>query len=347
MKKKLLFLMLILIIFTFNVTVKAKTASLIGCQYGFMDIDTKSIAEHVSSKLSSMNYNIYKVYSPTVYLITQKPYGGSTLLDSSVIFLAGHGDSTGIAWMGCTNEKVGLSMGTLDYTTEGIQYIGIGKYSYRNTQFVMIESCNSAKGNMNITKQFVNRGAISSLGWTTEINTISAKSWNTRFWDKIKEGGSINEANDYANSAWYVSGSIKNTRIYGNGNYRLNSVFRLSNNNKKIIDNREYNYNNIEYNVDNVIGLIKKNINNNFDIRDYEVSEAHSNGKKIYDYNFTINGLHANIGYTVFTIDNKITKIYDNTKGIEISNLKRKMMNINYKDNQYYDVEEEVLKNIQ
>ena len=174
------------------------------------------------------------------------------------------------------------------------------------------------------------------MGWTTEINTFSAKSWNTRFWNKIQSGGTISEANDEANSAWYAASSIKNTKIYGDSNIRLNPISYFHLYNKNILNKKnEYNYNiGLNSNKDSEIyekisELIESDINKDFDINDFNIEISSSNGKDIYDFGFKLNKINVELGYTVFIENNIIKKIYDNTEGINLNNIKLEIKNIN------------------
>ena len=337
MKKiKFLLLLIILNIVLFPIVSFAKSASIIGCNYGFGNINTQPIAEYVSSRLSNMDYRIFNSYSPTPDIISGTTLDNQKFLESDVLDLVGHANSTTMSWTGCTNNNVGINSISNNTYDNGINYIGIGAYNLSNIKFVMLEGCETAKNDYNITKQFNNYGALASMGWTTEINTFSAKSWNTRFWNKIQSGGTISEANDEANSAWYAASSIKNTKIYGDSNIRLNPISYFHLYNKNILNKKnEYNYNiGLNSNKDSEIyekisELIKSDINKDFDINDFNIEISSSNGKDIYDFGFKFNKINVELGYTVFIENNIIKKIYDNTEGINLNNIKSEIKNIN------------------
>lgn len=310
----------------YNPYVAPKTASTVGCDYGFGDINTKPLAEYVNGRLSNMGYQTYQNLSPNRYNLKNQTINNQYFLQSDIVYLAGHGSTNTTNWKNCGNEPVGLRAGVEDVPTNPY-YVGVGQYNLSNVKFVMIESCESAAYENNITKYFVSSGAKSALGWTTVIQTISAKSWLTRFWDTINNGGTISEANDYANADWYLMPDIKNSRIYGNNSIRLNPLSYRSN----IKLNNEYNFSKVttKNNIDKDIHeLIKENINPNFNEKDYTLQISESNGKTIYDLGLTINNIKINMGYTIFIVEDQIIKIFDNTKNLNVNDVKNKVSKI-------------------
>lgn len=317
----------------------AKTASVVGCNYGFGQVNTQGIAEYVSGRVSNMGYQLFNTYKPTRNILDGQPISGQYFIQSDIVYLAGHANSGEMTFYNCGGEKVGFTKMDFsrDLGSEGY-FIGIGTRNLSNVKFAMLEGCETAKGSHNISSQFVAYGAKSSIGWSTEINTFSAKSWLTRFWDKINSGGTISEANDYANADWYAASSIKNTVIYGNRNVRLNPISYSQSLEKSgsVAMKNEYIVNSkIGKDVDSTIeNIIKEKINSKFTLDDYSnISISESNGKRIYDFGLEINGIKVEIGYTVFIENDVITRIYDNTKGQNIDAIKSNIKEIKHDTN--------------
>ena len=316
--------MMVVGLMLFPCTVFANTASVVGCNYGLGNINTTEIATYVAGRVSNMGYKIFNTNSPTRSILTGQPISGQYFLESDIVYLAGHADNGTMSFYNCGGEKVGINKinQDRDLGVDGY-YVGIGRFNLSKVKFAMLEGCLTASGTNNVASQFVNFGAKSSIGWSTEINTFSAKSWLTRFWDKINSGGTIAEANDYANSSWYVFSAIKNTNIYGNSSVRLNPLTYTALSNGSASYYNEYKVDKYSNNViDTITEVIKEKINKNFDIKDFVVTKSISNEKEIYDIGLVVNNIKVNVGYTVFVQNNVVQKIYDNTYNQNINEIK-------------------------
>lgn len=316
--------MMVVGLMLFPCTVFANTASVVGCNYGLGNINTTEIATYVAGRVSNMGYKIFNTNYPTRSILTGQPISGQYFLESDIVYLAGHADNGTMSFYNCGGEKVGINKinQDRDLGVDGY-YVGIGRFNLSKVKFAMLEGCLTASGTNNVASQFVNFGAKSSIGWSTEINTFSAKSWLTRFWDKINSGGTIAEANDYANSSWYVFSAIKNTNIYGNSSVRLNPLTYTALSNGSASYYNEYKVDKYSNNViDTITEVIKEKINKNFDIKDFVVTKSISNEKEIYDIGLVVNNIKVNVGYTVFVQNNVVQKIYDNTYNQNINEIK-------------------------
>lgn len=316
--------MMVVGLMLFPCTVFANTASVVGCNYGLGNINTTEIATYVAGRVSNMGYQIFNTNFPTRSILTGQPISGQYFLESDIVYLAGHADNGTMSFYNCGGEKVGINKinQDRDLGVDGY-YVGIGRFNLSKVKFAMLEGCLTASGTNNVASQFVNFGAKSSIGWSTEINTFSAKSWLTRFWDKINSGGTIAEANDYANSSWYVFSAIKNTNIYGNSSVRLNPLTYTALSNGSTSYYNEYKVDKYSNNViDTITEVIKEKINKNFDIKDFVVTKSISNEKEIYDIGLVVNNIKVNVGYTVFVQNNVVQKIYDNTYNQNINEIK-------------------------
>lgn len=137
----------------------------------------------------------------------------------------------------------------------------------------------------------------------------------------------------YANSKNYLNNSVKQVNIFHEngvdynmkiGKYRnSNSLQSLESNN--ILKNTNEK---MTYSTNNICNAIKS-INNDFDLKDYSVSESSGiiicpeNGQiidneKYITMNYKLNDFITTSGYTIRIKNNTVTAIYDNTINSEI-----------------------------
>lgn len=311
-----------------NVFAASGYAFSMGTNFGNNNIDTTRDANYVNNLLGNMGYTTYKTTAPTYSIISGKFSSGRKRLESDILFLAGHANSSAMYWnylskggdyaQALTNTDVGLCDRNWTYT-------GIGMYDMSKVDFAFFAGCETAKGAGNITEYAKNRGAKTTLGWTVSVNDADAYAWEQKFFTKLKSGATINSAVNYANSFTYNTTTVKNTKLYGSTGSTINSTSfetmnAKENNLKEININEKLDSRTALKNQ--VSNIIKSNVNNDFSTDDFIVESAETNEGTIYDYYLKINGIKTNVGYTVFTSNNTVTKVIDNMKGKDINSLK-------------------------
>ena len=129
--------------------------------------------------------------------------------------------------------------------------------------------------------------------------------------------------------SYYENSSIKNHGLYGNHFNIITSVgSEIMSLGMTLIDQRE---NIVNINVkgmeddqimETIANWITQNLNTNFDLEQYELNKTIQTDKTIYDITLLLLGeIKTSIGYTIFVSDDKITAIYDNTKGNKVDDL--------------------------
>lgn len=238
-------------------------------------------------------------------------------------------------------------------------------------KLIIFGGCYTALGSDNIAKRANTRGARTSLGWTVSIGASSHSEWFDNFLYRLSGGRTVQAAVNYTNDFSYDDNGVKNVVIYGDGNYvpswdngvatySLPSNLRSDNKRYEVSIELENNYtiDNIKEKIDS---YIKNNLDNEFDINNYQYDITGTGNKKYYDFKLLINGAISDSAYTIIVENNEIVAIVDNTK--EISNnistyssnninsdeqeeLANKIKNNIIEENSNYEVISQKLKNI-
>ena len=312
-----------------NVYAASGYAFSMGTNFGTNNIDTSKDANYVNSLLKNMGYTAYKTVVPTSSVIDGTFSSGRKRLESDILFLAGHANSSTMYWNYLSKGKdyaQALRNNEFGICDSNWNYTGIGRYNMSNVDFAFFAGCETAKGSGNITEYAKNRGAKTTLGWTVSVNDADAYAWEQKFFTKLKSGATISSAVNYANGFTYTTTTVKNTKLYGNTGAKINNVYELetmsikNNDISEIYINEKLSDKTISENQ--ISNIIASKVNKQFDAADFIVESAVNDDGIIYDYYLKINNIKTNIGYTVFTSNNVVTKIVDNMKNNEINSLK-------------------------
>ena len=257
-----------------------------------------------------------KLTSPTTAQFTANHSNGTPRLESGIIFLSGHGNSSVMGFQ---------TVGVRNSTTDSGIYIGIGKYNNFRTALAVFAGCETAAGSENITKYIVDRGAKISIGWTTSVSAGSHTNWLKRFNDKIKDKSTtVAGAASSASFAIYLDGRVRNYKIYGYSNY--NPWYFMSGGESAsaiALEANEYVVKEADVTMkENIITdenakliseeFIKSKISKDFNSDDYKV-EINGVEEKYIDYILYVNGVRTNAGYTVVVDKNGEVRLHDNT----------------------------------
>lgn len=160
-------------------------------------------------------------------------------------------------------------------------------------------------------------GAECVIGWTESINSIDAKTWQSRFQSHLIQGYSVLNSAYYADDAIYFDASaMRSWQIFGNPNVTVNATlptFSYRTSTQSLSDNVAEKLNiaypiHDESRLQNILktyfasyqeqSFITKISNNLFDPSHY-----------IVDYIYTHNGYVTNLGYTVHVQNGYIISI--------------------------------------
>lgn len=289
-------------------------------------LDTTVDSNYAHNAYSTMGLSYTKKLNNTTKSAVMGSHGNNTsYLNSGIVFMSGHGNSSLISFMNNGTNKF-----YIDNTNVSIgSYIGIGNYVSSLNALIVFAGCETAKGSSNISSYVVNQGAKSSIGWTTSINSGSHTNWLKRFNDKIKDKSTtVSAAKSSADGHIYLDSRVKNGKIYGYGNYnpwyfmnggsyssskseinKYKYIYLLSDNEYIVSENR-----NIETLDEAATKFINEELNKDFDKKDYRL-EINGNDTIYYDYVLYVNDIRTSLGYTVSLVDGNIIKVYDNMQG--------------------------------
>lgn len=289
-----------------------------------IDIDSSNTATISYNQFKSMGYTSFLYTKPNYNTLIGTNLTGTKVLESTVVHLAGHANSTRMTFK--YNNSSDYETGVYydyNYIISGVHYAGIRSFNMSKVKLLIFQGCNTAAESDNITKRANQYGATTTIGWYDKITTESNEKWIKNFTVKLSQGASVSSAVSYANSQSYSDPNVKKVNIYGNGNLKLvgvggipvpSTLSRSDDNNtlKEYVVNLPIKDNN----TDKVIAdYIIENINPNFDESNYLITKINDN---LYDFLYLIDGtIRTDMGYTIELQNNVITKIYDNMKNID------------------------------
>ena len=324
--------------------VNAATAYSIGTKYVYPDekADTSSLAKEASEAFYSMSYDSYYNTMPTVsYMFGNNP-SGKPRLTSEAVFLAGHADQYAMHF---NYEHKGGEYDTgVIYTRSTPIEFGLKSYSFPSTRLMVFFGCETGSGDTNnLMTTAISQGVDSSLGWSTKVGTSQASSWFKHLFDYLKQGRTIKEAYDYAQSFNYpLSYNLKNARLWGDWDTGLLIGYpvgkNLVNPKKKVsvtpLDRKEYDINyslnksDISVNSSNthknsetlvlIEDYIKENFDENFNTNNYILEETDVMDKVYYMFVKTINGARTDEYYQVVLNKdtNTLTQFHESLKKV-------------------------------
>lgn len=261
----------------------------------------------------------------------------SNNLNSSALFLAGHGSSTDMSWPYYDGSK------TVGITTSRIpinNFTSIENQDFDNTIIGILAACHS--GETGGVADYVNEnGAICTIGWQGVVNDVGMKDYCYLLLDYLDDGKNMldavsNTIADLANGdgqsglIWDNNGhneedkNVIKTLVYGNYNYGLEGFTRSSralsdfqftspNSNAKVyrdIENLQYEIESKNYSE--IADYIQNNIDSQFDLKNFKVSEiemVQGSGRYLITFTYYMEDFKTDFAYNVFVINNKVTEI--------------------------------------
>lgn len=322
------------------------------------EINTSDMAETADRFYSNAGYRTILNVVPTRTNLTtynsEKVYN----LESSIVFLAGHADSTSMAWNYKNqggNYDVQISSDKRNYEySNGVYEIGMTQYNNKENRLVIFAGCHTAQGDSNIAKVVQQNGAETTLGWKEEVAVGSFRTWTERFNKLIVIGGNtVKNVALTANNHIYMDNRIKNYVIYGNQNNVLSNNRTIAQSSKKdersIILNKTVSDANATISTESMIEIINEQLikfEPNINLSDYKI-EKNGNDFTYYDYVLYVDGIRTNLGFTIITKENKILSITDHTKNLDISKkteyIKDLMLHKNLSSNYINDIATDTL----
>jgi hypothetical protein len=180
-----------------------------GPNYGYAN-DFSNDAYNAAVQQSNMGYGAY--YDSNVPASS----AWSNLPSDQVFSFNGHGNSGGIVFY--DNSRI--------YANNPSDQKSISKLTsgqINDLALAVFVNCNSGSGGSNLLSTTVNRGGDAAVGFTGEITKFQADYWTQRFWYRLNQYSTIQDAAYYAkvdtlNTYWYLgSGGIDTVTWQGPG----------------------------------------------------------------------------------------------------------------------------------
>lgn len=322
----LIIIILCTFFFSYNVYARDNTAA----SFGSTEYGTDEDVRNATYAYYDAGYTSYGYTEPQKSDLWEKLY-------ADVQFFSGHGNVNHIIFL--YNGLIVANGGNYNFGEYGWKdVVGTDEVHWdADTILATYSSCYSSGNNESdynsIAGRTMEEGCDVTVGFRQKINPYSATSWNKNYNEKLAEGYGVYDAIVYANSKNYLNNSVKQVNIFHEngvdynmkiGKYRnSNSLQSLESNN--ILKNTNEK---MTYSTNNICNAIKS-INNDFDLKDYSVSESSGiiicpeNGQiidneKYITMNYKLNDFITTSGYTIRIKNNTVTAIYDNTINSEI-----------------------------
>lgn len=296
MKRKLLIAITCLSLFIPSITsLAADHAFSVGTNEGTTSIDTSDSATYAANCFSIAGYTSNYSIQPTYSTLTGTFGDGTSRMESSVLFFAGHANYTNINWdylkqgtnkCGVWIYKNGPSSNT-DYN-----YAGLKSYDLSESKIAMFFGCKTGltdKGD-NLVDIAYDQGVTTAIGWKESVYTSDATKWRKAFVNELALGKSVKDARTYANSLSYSDDAVKNTYTRGSVSLTITEARAIGE-----LVNEDDNLENIA-NVDPVVLANTKNmLNADSEHVEYEMLQKISINLKNPDFeeleNYIINSI--------------------------------------------------------
>ena len=99
-------------------------------------------------------------------------------------------------------------------------------YDFSNTKLIVLNSCESAKGEENLCSALYEAGVECVVGFEKEIESELSYQWEFDFWSAMAAGATVEQAIAYAlkEESYPKLSKMNSCKVYGNGNLSLNSL---------------------------------------------------------------------------------------------------------------------------
>lgn len=283
-------------------------------------IDTTKEAETVGNYISRWGYD------SNLFENARQSDFNDGRLNSPILYFAGHGNATSVNTGGTSGIS---SMGTAGYKD-------IRNLDFSTNELVFLAACKTAYNgtpNLPIARAIANQGVsgqICTIGWTGKPRTTHMRKFSASFFEALDNGMSYEDAAYQAKEATksVTGGGTNGADIY---TYKLfgattNTITNIGNNLKRsakksmvdmLIDDSltqyivdgDVNYYEFSKDYNEIEQCIKENLNANFDINDFEVTEDGAEGENAFNslsFRFVVDGLVSDFGYNIVIENNKV-----------------------------------------
>ena len=341
MKKKLLcgLLSLAMISTNYSITFAGSGDSLsVGCDMRKTSqdaaISTIPEAKYSRNQFERAGYNGYLVTSPSPSEITDNK------LDSSVLYLSGHGGKNEISWPYRDFDI------TADITSAGFpsgKYsISIAQKSFDNIKVAILAACNAGQSG-GLAESFYRKGAQLSFGWNTKVEYSPMRDFGYLLTEYLADGKKFADALPYV-YADMAAGNTEsgfewdtidytqdpddrppyyNISMYGNYNISIKKSRNVDNEKEATFTKENSDitiYKDIE-NLNHTVGsnefsdiaqYIQNNISSKFNLDDFTYNEVETfdeSGDSLITFRYMVDDFKSDFGFNVIVIDGKVEEI--------------------------------------
>lgn len=245
-------------------------------------------------------------------------------LNSPIVYFAGHGNATSVD---CGNSGISID-------GRYSPFVDIRNFNFNAVDLAFLAACKSVSITNSITHRFIDGGATYAIGWVGSPSTAHMLSFVKAYFLALDKGNTFEQAEDYARLKMHdYTAGLEKEDIYTfksegtktacpDTNYgrslsgsSLVDLFLEDKDGKSInyVVNDVVSYQKGSSNYSKIEKYMKENINPNFDMNDYIVSEESFNyaGKQVIDLLFTyvVNDMRSNFAYDILIEDGNVVLV--------------------------------------
>ena len=337
MKKKITAILTVILLLSSNIAIYAGTGDVFsaGCSMrpvgGDPAINSINEATLAGNEFKKANLNLQLTTKPTVSQL--KNY-----LDSSVVYLAGHGSQINVSWP-YINSSTTVEVTTAQ-TTGSNSYSVQGKY-FNNIDVAILAAC-SAGAAGGLASYLQQRGATTTFGWRVQADDVAMKDYGILMAKHLSNGKTVQNAVISSTSDMVAGKGVSGlkwdaiygtypdttkpyfqTAIYGDVNNTITNrrnVESLENSTittpgKDItiyaeIPDLDYTVNSND--ITSISDYIREAIDPDFDLSLFAFGEAEvieDSGCSIITFRYKVGDFVSDFGYNVIVVDNTVEEI--------------------------------------
>lgn len=262
-------------------------------------------------------------------------------LDSSVVYLAGHGNMVKVTWPYADGSKT-VSLTT--YSSDTGDYYSILNESFQNIDVAIIAAC-SAGIQGGVADAIQQRGATTTFGWRVDAENTPMRDYGLLMAKHLSNGKTVTNAvvsstadmiagETHSGFAWDTvdyNGNLYpdpdapyfQTAIYGDANNTITdgtnersattgTITTPSSDITIYSDIVGLEYETYSYEIEDIVNYIKENIDSSFDLSLFAYGESEvieNSGCSIITFRYKVGDFISDFGYNVIVVDNKVEEI--------------------------------------
>lgn len=262
-------------------------------------------------------------------------------LDSSVVYLAGHGNMVKVTWPYADESKT-VTLTT--YSSDTGDYYSILNKKFSNIDVAIIAACSSGV-RAGVADAIQQRGAKTTFGWKVDVDNVPMKDYGLLMAKYLSAGKTVTNAvvsstadmvagNTHSGFEWDsidyngnlypdTSKPYFQTAIYGDPNNTITdgtntrsitteNITTPSSDITIYSDIEGLGYETYSYEIKEIVNYIKENIDSSFDLSLFAYGESEvikNSGCSIITFRYKVGDFISDFGYNVIVVNNKVEEI--------------------------------------